>query len=146
MTTDTKAAVAAVLMQAADAFAEDDNLSHRICCNGQDCGCQGATAADYVQHQLRALIPAPAMAALEAERAEARKVKPLVWEESLKGRWIGAPAVKLGDLAFWVFQVHDGYMRHVIGQGRVVYRTIEAAKAAAQADYEARILSALDKP
>ena len=74
MTTDTQAAVAAALMQAADAFAGDDNLSRLICCNGQDCGCQGATAADYVQYQLRALITPDAMAALDAVKAEARKV------------------------------------------------------------------------
>jgi hypothetical protein len=32
----------------------DDNvrrfMSSLICCNGQDCGCQGATVADYLKH------------------------------------------------------------------------------------------------
>lgn len=30
-------------------------------------------------------------------------VKPLEWEDSLKGRWIGTPDSRLGNLAFWVF-------------------------------------------
>lgn len=77
-----------------------------------------------------------------ADRAD-RAVKPLVWEESLSGRWIGTPPVKLGDLAFWIFQAHDGYIRFVTGVGRVVYPTPEAAKSAAQNDYTARIHAAL---
>ena len=80
--------------------------------------------------------------ALVRELAD-RAVKPLVWEESLSGRWIGTPPVKLGDLAFWIFQAHDGYIRFVTGVGRVVYRTLEAAKSAAQNDYTARIRAAL---
>jgi hypothetical protein len=70
----------------------------------------------------------------------------LEWEESVKGRWIGTAPVKLGNLAFWIFQSENGYLRHIAGQGAVTYPTLEAAKAAAQADYERRILAALDTP
>lgn len=71
-------------------------------------------------------------------------VKPLVWDESLRGRWIGTPSVKLGDLAFWVFQRSDGYIRHVSGHGTSVYPTLAAAQAAAEADYRSRIAAALE--
>jgi hypothetical protein len=54
--------------------------------------------------------------------------------------------VKLGNLAFWIFQSENGYLRHIAGQGAVTYPTLEAAKAAAQADYERRIITALDTP
>lgn len=72
------------------------------------------------------------------------RVKPLVWEESLKDRWIGTPDSKLGDLAFWIFRHHDGTLKHATKEGWQFYPTLDAAKAAAQADYEARILAALE--
>jgi hypothetical protein len=78
--------------------------------------------------------------------AVAPGVRALKWEESVKGRWIGTAPVKLGNLAFWIFQSENGYLRHIAGQGAVTSPTLEAAKAAAQADYEARILAALDTP
>lgn len=34
-------------------FGADSNLSRRICCDGQMCGCHGATAADYVEYRFR---------------------------------------------------------------------------------------------
>jgi hypothetical protein len=72
-------------------------------------------------------------------------VKPLVWEESLRGRWIGTPPfVKLGNLAFWIFQNHDGTFKRVSNKVWLYYSSIDAAKAAAQADYAARIAAALD--
>jgi hypothetical protein len=74
------------------------------------------------------------------------RVKPLEWEESLKGRWIGTPDSKLGDLAFWIFRHHDGTLKRATKEGWQFYPTLEAAKAAAQADYERRILAALDTP
>lgn len=71
------------------------------------------------------------------------KVKALEWENSLNGRWIGTPPVKLANMAFWVFSCSEGFKRPA-GDGRpLYYRTLEAAKAAAQADYEARILATL---
>ena len=71
------------------------------------------------------------------------RVKLLQWESSLKGRWIGTPPAKLGDLAFWVFEQGHEYERHT-KSGRILYPSLEAAKAAAQSDYEARILSAIE--
>ena len=72
------------------------------------------------------------------------KVKPLVWEESVVGRYIGLPpGEKLGDLAYWVFLSGDRYHRHTKIM-RIEYQTLELAQAAAQADYDARIIAALD--
>ena len=71
------------------------------------------------------------------------KVKPLVWEESLKDRWIGTPDSKLGDLAFWIFRHHDGTLKRATKEGWQFYPTLDAAQAAAQQDYAARILAAL---
>jgi len=67
-------------------------------------------------------------------------VKPLVWEESLKGRYIGQPVSALGRLAFWVFATPTSYIRHT-NTGTLTYDTLEAAKAAAQADYKNCILT-----
>ena len=73
------------------------------------------------------------------------EVKPLEWEETVTGRYIGTPPVKLGDMAFWIFMRAEGYVRHLNGGGKSVHTTLEAAKSAAQADYTARILSALQE-
>lgn len=72
------------------------------------------------------------------------KVKPLEWEESLRDRWIGTPVVKLGELAFWIFRHHDGTFKRATKDGWQYFPTLEAAKAAAQADYDSRILSAVE--
>jgi len=102
----------------------------------------------------RDLVPALSarVAELEAERATAeragylrgledgRKVKPLVWEYHPMG-WIASPPTG------------QAYIIEVRIKGRVMFikgmnpppkfDDMEAAKAAAQADYEARILDAL---
>lgn len=75
--------------------------------------------------------------------ARAGMVKPLVWASDLHGRWIGEPPVKLGTLAFWVFGTPSGGFERHTESGKQLYPTLEAAKAAAQADYAARILAAL---
>lgn len=75
-------------------------------------------------------------------QAPAVKVKPLEW-------------VELSDGSFEADSIHGCYLavaRHIgdfvtdlpKGRGWLVSETMDAAKAAAQADYEARILSALD--
>jgi|GEM_PF-3454749 len=77
--------------------------------------------------------------------AQAVKVKPLVWEESVRGRFIGTPPnVGLGDLGFWIFRESDGRFKRAKRKGWDYYITLEAAKAAAQADYEARILASVE--
>ncbi len=65
---EVKAMLAATVMEAAKSFEGDSNLSRQLCCNGQDCGCQGAAVEDYVVHMLNALIRPDAKAALEAYR------------------------------------------------------------------------------
>ena len=93
-----------------------------------DCNCDSAEAVEVLANALPAVQP---------------KVKPLVWEESLKDRWIGTPDSKLGDLAFWIFRHHDGTLKRATKEGWQFYPTLDAAQAAAQADYAARILAAL---
>lgn len=70
------------------------------------------------------------------------RVRKLAWEESVKGRWIGTPPVKLSELAFWVFLRGSEFGR-ATKNGWEYYPTLDAAQAAAQADYEHRILAAL---
>jgi hypothetical protein len=71
-------------------------------------------------------------------------VKPLVW----RGR---DDACRAGAGDFGVYEIFDIYgefklSRVMNGNGRIIgaFPTLEAAKAAAQADYAARILAALD--
>lgn len=71
-------------------------------------------------------------------------VRALTWTMEGKGRWIGMPDPQLGQLAFWIFQDGDGrFKRALKNTPWLYYTTLEAAKSAAQADYEARIRSAL---
>jgi len=68
------------------------------------------------------------------------RVKPLVWRDD------GTNGYET-DHAFGFYEVYPDPMGDMLSRDGVdsgVYPTIEAAKAAAQADYEARILSALD--
>jgi hypothetical protein len=83
------------------------------------------------------------IAALPAAPASVQ-VKPMVWDDSLKGRWIGTPPTPLGNMAFWIFHDPSGFWRATTAPGKLYYPTIEAAKAAAQADCAARILAAID--
>lgn len=48
-----EAALAAQIEVDAAMFDNDMNLSKQICCNGQMCGCRGATAGEYVTHAIR---------------------------------------------------------------------------------------------
>lgn len=80
---------------------------------------------------------------ISREAVSAARVKPLVWDCDVNGRWVGVPPVKLGNLAFWVFLRGSEFCRVSKG-GWLCYSTLEAAKAAAQEDYEARILAALE--
>ena len=61
------ATVAGIYEDLARVCSEDPNLSVRICCNGQDCGCRGATAGDYVAYRLREMASTDAQAALDHE-------------------------------------------------------------------------------
>lgn len=76
-------------------------------------------------------------------------VKPLVWtqivipEQAMQGTWWKAAAIT-GDYEVHQFNDRDEIILQGRGMGNPEYPTIDAAKAAAQADYEARILSALD--
>jgi hypothetical protein len=84
----------------------------------------------------------------EAELAAARaartvKVKPLVWVEAqLPSRGGG----KYTADAYTIRKIEGLWLLDFAGTGRAEWRftTLDAAKAAAQADYEARILAALE--
>ena len=79
--------------------------------------------------------------------SQAFKVKPLVWRE-LAGGNATAPFPLLGTI--FVAKSDGGFrvMWSLPGRGDTFtpgrWATLEAAKAAAQADYEARIMSAID--
>lgn len=84
----------------------------------------------------------PAVGAIRALPAvtPAVKVKPLVWRDD------GTNGHET-DHAFGFYEVYpspEGDMLSRDGVDSGVYSSIEAAKAAAQSDYEARIMSALD--
>jgi hypothetical protein len=76
--------------------------------------------------------------------AKGLRVKPLVWDDSIKGRWIGQPSDALGGLAFWVFQQQNEYFRPVAGAGRVFYPTLASAQAAAEADHATRAAAQIE--
>ena len=69
---EARAQVAAAFKAAADVLFDHGDgtveiaLDKRLCCNGYQCGCQGATVGLYLQHLIRSLTPAHAKAALEA--------------------------------------------------------------------------------
>jgi len=152
--------------------ASTNALGQQLCCSGHHCGCQGADVGSFLQHLIRALTPADTTAALAARDARvrdaAREVKPLVWDfdgrllrldgtmQFSKGYdWDGYECCRqegyglgcayiiwpdnIGSNSWNVYGTFDGlYIHGVNGE--------EAAKAAAQADYEACILSALRTP
>ncbi|KFB11081.1 hypothetical protein [Nitratireductor basaltis] len=69
------------------------------------------------------------------------KVKPLEWEVEGGWRHIGRPTARFADFCYWVMHQNRGY---VVPTLKEVRPTLEEAKALAQADYEKRILSALE--
>jgi hypothetical protein len=64
-----EALIRAALDHLAYCFTNSQNLERQICCNGIDCGCQGATAEDYVVFTIRALATPEGIAAIR-ERAK----------------------------------------------------------------------------
>ncbi|AUQ74795.1 hypothetical protein [Phaeobacter piscinae] len=71
------------------------------------------------------------------------KVKPLVWECEGGWRWKGTPPDGFfTSVAKWVWQAPKGGFKHA--GTKEPFATLEEAKAAAQADYEARIKAALE--
>ncbi|NKX40857.1 hypothetical protein HGG71_05160 [Rhodobacteraceae bacterium R_SAG2] len=76
------------------------------------------------------------------ESADGVKVKPLVWECEGGWRWKGTPPDGFfASVAKWVWQAPKGGFKHAGCKDPLA--TLEEAKAAAQADYEARIKAAL---
>lgn len=74
-------------------------------------------------------------------------VRPLIWEEDLRDRWIGTPVVHLGDLAYWIFRHHDGTFKRAAKDGPFRWQyhpTLEAAQAAAWEHYLSTLAAALD--
>ena len=103
----------------------------------------------YIRADLAAAKDAR-IADLERQLAEAREVKPLEWDgiggdyaarASTGFAGVTYRADKTWDIFCLVFSV-PGMELGVLGK----FSTLESAKAAAQADYAARILSALKEP
>lgn len=105
----------------------------------------------------RAATIAVAIRALPAVAvSQSVRVKPLVWkayDDKRDGRthygygafahWYAVYRMKTG--AWSVFHFINGNRTEVHSEDKVIYPTIEAAKATAQADYEARILAAIER-
>jgi hypothetical protein len=88
----------------------------------------------------RQLVPA-LLAERDAALVGAVKVKPLVWFEVEKSRYGG----KYTADGYTIRYIEGLWLLDFAGQSKAIWRfpTIEAAKAAAQTDYEARILAAI---
>lgn len=109
----------------------------------------------YVASKLRALIPTDAQAALDAVRAEERerckpKVKPLEWDKHPdEEEYYGGSQDNLVGMNEYDIFPHPCaigmFVLDVMGNRcGEDFISVEAAKAAAQDDYERRILSALE--
>ena len=99
---------------------------------------------EYVRADLYAALEAE-IARLTAERdvaqAGAVKVKPLVWFEVEKSRYGG----KYTADGYTIRYIEGLWLLDFAGQSKAIWRfpTLDAAQAAAQADYDARILAAI---
>lgn len=80
--------------------------------------------------------------ALEAAQDQCVEVKPLEWAEDLEWRHIGRPPVKFANFAMWVHNF-DGGASWQSSNKPEKYASLGEAKAAAQADYEQRILASI---
>lgn len=113
--------------------------SHVVC----DCGATGPRQdvdREYQADAMRALTDWNRRADLAAVQPAQVRVKPLVWRDD------GTNGHET-DHAFGFYEVYpspEGDMLSRDGVDSGVFPTLEAAKAAAQTDYEARILAALE--
>ena len=121
-------------------------LGQLLCCSGNMCGCRGATVEELILHDLRAL---PAVQVT---------VKPLEWKlattvydpgEAYEAICpVGVYVVAQDEDSPSLFNVEYGVGPDTFHKGQPlllnVVPTIEAAKTAAQADYDARILAAIE--
>lgn len=98
----------------------------------------------FMERNLQRLAAIPAVQPTVEQQVAGNgfTIKPLVWRELEKYRHGG----KYSADGYTIRYVEGFFILDFAGEGKWVWRwtTIEAAKAAAQADYEARILSALD--
>ena len=102
--------------------------------------CSKCEAASPRENDLELAIRAWNTRALPAVQ---RKVKPLVWDKPLGGFHIAKLPFGGEIRIMWDLHPADGerYILHPFSLGRRVFRTLDTAKAAAQADYD---LSALE--
>lgn len=115
------------------------------------CGCAfGANAEQPVAGTLRALLAELDALKAEVERLKAQpaqsvKVKPLVWNADNEARPSGCFYAIWGDYRSFKISCNGVVLGGVLyGAYQQTYHTVDAAKAAAQADYETRIMAALD--
>jgi len=125
--TERDAAVAAALEKAA---------------NLRFVGCVGSAGfMPHVKQAILALINQPQADALARVRAEAVKVKPLVWFEVEKSRYGG----KYTADGYTIRYIEGLWLLDFAGQSKAIWRfpSLDEAKSAAQADHDARIRAAI---
>ncbi|MFV1689996.1 hypothetical protein VWZ40_00905 [Phaeobacter sp. JH20_21] len=146
------------LIKAADALAEEERMeriARTICaeknavygeppCWKVDGPWPNPDCGDCTCHDLAKAVLSDLNAYRQArENADGVKVKPLVWECEGGWRWKGTPPDGFfASVAKWVWQAPKGGFKHA--GTKELFATLEEAKAAAQADYEARIKAALE--
>jgi hypothetical protein len=120
-----------------------------ICDNVKDgCGCEGP----YKHSEEDAIAAWNRRAATSKPVAEAVKVKPqctikpLEWEEGAPGTYKQIAESPFGHYSVWEINGTACWSPWKSGSGAIVDGGLVEAKAAAQADYEQRIMSALSTP
>ena len=105
-----------------------------------------ANSAKTTDQKVSAIIALSAVAPTHAHNAGAVKVKPLVWEKNsrIEGWWQveGWPCVVRSEGGIGYLVDYDS--ETLAGNPGGPHDTLEAAKAAAQADYTARIMAAIE--
>lgn len=130
------------LIKAADALAEElENRIENGCeiCNG-DCGSANPPVQSCPQQRRTKLLTAYRQA---RESADGVKVKPLVWSYREYTSTEEYAETTIGCWVVWTAKAEAYYKSPGSDTGIRVRGGKEAAKAAAQADYEARIKAAL---
>jgi hypothetical protein len=91
---------------------------------------------------VRAALERAAKEYIEKLEAKAMKVRPFVWDDASCGSW--AQSRTGAGWEYFIRNMGDYFLMPFPWKPPERFPTLKAAKAAAQADYEARILSALE--
>ena len=124
-----------------DASKKIDDVARAIC--AENCAFYGEPPCHNIGEWPNTNCDEPGCMALAkaAFMAAWPKVKPLVWKE-IGSEWLRAVSLFGQYNVMWGIEPGIVHLDHA--QKLTMHETLEAAKAAAQADYEARILGALE--